>query len=62
MICMKPNNQLKEYKRVMGCIDVDESVKQQIIKNCARYSTLKKIRAGKYKIIAVKKDSRVEKI
>lgn len=58
---MKPNNQLMEYKRVMNCVDVEESVKRQIIRNCARYSTLKKIKAGKYKIIAVKKDSRVEK-
>lgn len=59
---MKPNNQLKEYKRVMNCIDVDEEVKQQIIKNCARYSTLKKIKAGKYKITAVIKDKSVEKV
>lgn len=59
---MKPNNQLKEYKRVMGCVDIDDAVKQQIIKNCARYSTMKKIRAGKYKIVAVKKEKRVEKI
>lgn len=59
---MKPNNQLKEYVRVMNCVDVDEDVKQQIINNCARYSTLNKIKAGKYKIIAVKKDKTTEKI
>lgn len=40
----------------MNGIDVDDSVKQQIIKNCARYSTLKKIKAGKYTLTAVKKD------
>lgn len=62
MICVKPNNQLKEYKRVMSCVDIDDAVKQQIIKNCARYSTMKKIRAGKYKIVAVKKEKRAEKI
>ncbi len=59
---MKPNNQLKEYTRVMNCIDVDDAVKQQIIKNCARYSTMKKLRAGKYKIIAVKKEKSVEEV
>lgn len=58
---MKPNNQLKEYQRVMSCIDVEESVKQQIIKNCARHSTLNKIKSGRYKLIAVKKDSGFEK-
>lgn len=59
---MKPKNQLKEYARVMNCIDVDVSVKQRIIRDCARYSTLKKIRAGKYKIIAVKKENSPENI
>ncbi len=59
---MRPNNLLKEYKRVMCCLDINDAVKQQIIKNCARYSTIKKIRAGKYKIIAIKKEKRVEKI
>lgn len=59
---MKPKNQLKEYVRVMNCIDVEDEVKQQIIKNCARYSTLNKIKAGKYKIVAVKKEKTPEKI
>lgn len=53
---MKPNNSLKEYVRIMNCIDADEIIKQQIISNCARHSTLSKIKAGKYKLIAVKKD------
>lgn len=53
---MKPNNCISEYKRVMNCVDIDEAVKQQIIKNCARYSTMKKIKAGKFRIIAVKKE------
>ena len=57
-----PKNQLKEYIRVMNCVDVDDSVKRQIITNCARYSTMKKIRAGKFKITAVKKDNSIEKI
>lgn len=59
---MKPKNQLKEYVRVMNCVDVEDEVKQQIIKNCARYSTLNKIKAGKYRIIAVKKETTAEKI
>lgn len=53
---MKPNNCISEYKRVMNCVDIDEAAKQQIIKNCARYSTMKKIKAGKFRIIAVKKE------
>lgn len=54
---MKPNNKhLNEYKRIMGCVDIEDSVKQQIVKNCARYSTLNKIKSGKFKIIAVKKE------
>ena len=53
---MKPNNCISEYKRVMNCVDIDEAAKQQIIKNCARYSTLKKIKSGKFRIIAVKKE------
>lgn len=58
---MIPNNQFKEYKRVMCCIDVEESVKQQIIRNCARHSTLNKIKSGKYKLIAVIKNSEMRK-
>lgn len=53
---MKPNSQLNEFKRVMNCVDVENTVKQRIIKNCARYSTMKKLRSGKYRIIAVKKE------
>ncbi|MBQ2903921.1 MAG: hypothetical protein IJE48_05935 [Clostridia bacterium] len=58
---MIPNNQFREYKRIMGCIDVEESVKQQIIRNCARHSTLNKIKSGKYKLIAVIKNSEMRK-
>lgn len=53
---MKPNNSLKEYVRVMKCIDVEDMVEQRIIRTCARYGTLNKIKAGKYKVIAVKKE------
>lgn len=54
---MKPNNKyLNEYKRVMSCVDIEESVKHRIVKNCARYSTLNKIKSGKFKIIAVTKE------
>lgn len=51
------NRALKEYVRVMNCIDIDEEAKKRIVKNCARYSTVKKIKSGKFKIIAVKKES-----
>ncbi|MBE6820765.1 MAG: hypothetical protein E7516_06915 [Ruminococcaceae bacterium] len=59
---MKNNNCRSEYIRAMGKVDVEESVKQQIIRNCARYSTLNKIKAGKYKLTAVKKEQTAEKI
>jgi len=59
---MKPNNLLREYVRVMNCLDADENIKHQIISNCARYGTLNKIKAGKYKLIAVKKDQSVDRI
>lgn len=51
------NKSIKEYARVMNCIDIDDTAKQQIIKNCARYSTIKKIRSGKFKIVAVIKET-----
>ena len=54
---MKTNNQaLKEYKRVVNGIAIDGIAKHRIIQNCARYSTLKKIRSGKFKITAVIKE------
>lgn len=56
MICVKPKNSVSEYKRVMNCIDIDDAAKQQIIKNCARYSTMKKIKSGRFRIVAVKKE------
>ena len=59
---MNPNNRINEYRRVMNCVDVDDTVKQQIITNCARYSTMKKIRAGKYKLIAVIKEQTTKNI
>lgn len=51
------NSALKEYVRVMNCIDIDEEAKKRIIKNCARYSTMKKVRSGKFRVIAVKKET-----
>ena len=50
---MTPNSIVNEYKRVMNCVDVEDAVKHQIITNCARYSTLNKIRSGKFKLVAV---------
>ncbi len=59
---MMPNNKLKEYVRVMNCIDVDEAVKQQIIKNCARHGTLAKIKTGRLKLVPVNKDETPDNI
>lgn len=49
------NNTLKEYSRVMNSVEISDEAKQRIIRNCARYATSKKIKSGKFKIIAVKK-------
>ncbi len=56
------NNKFAEYKRIMCCIEVDESVKRQIIQNCAKYSTFVKIKTGKNRLIAIKKESGIEKL
>ncbi len=58
---MKPSNPISKYVRVMSCINIGEQAKQQIIKNCARYSTMKKIKAGRFKLTAVKKDRTIDK-
>ncbi len=62
MICVTPNNVMKEYVRVMNSVDIDDSVKLQIIKNCARHSTLNRIKFRKFKITAVKKNKTADKI
>lgn len=62
MICVRPNNGLKEYIKIMNSLDIDDAVKAQIIKNCARHSTLHKIKLGKFKITVVKKDHTADKI
>ncbi len=60
---MKTNNQhLNEYTRVMSNMCIEDEAKQRIIRNCARYSTLKKIKSGKFRLIAVIKETTVEKI
>lgn len=59
---MTPNSVLSDYKRVMNCVDVEDAVKMQIIKNCARYSTMKKLRSGKYRLTAVIKENSTEKV
>lgn len=59
---MTPKSVINEYKKVLGCVDVDAAVKQQIITNCARYSTMKKIRSGKYRLTAVIKESTTKNI
>lgn len=64
MICVKKinNPHINEYARVMNCVDMDNAAKQRIIRNCARYGTLMKIKSGKFKVIAVKKEKMTENI
>ena len=64
MICVKKINNplINEYARVMNCVDMDNAAKQRIIKNCARYGTLMKIKSGRFKLIAVKKETSTKNI
>lgn len=59
---MTSNPVFLEYSRIMNSLDIDEAAKQRIIKNCARYSTMKKINSGKFRIIAVIKEKTTHKI
>lgn len=47
---------IENYIRVMNTVDLSAQAKQRIAKNCARYSTLHKIKRGKYVITAVKSE------
>ncbi len=50
---MRPAKKFDRYRNLMNCVDVSPDVKHQIIENCAKYSTIKKIRSRKYNVIAV---------
>ncbi len=45
---------IKSYTRVMNHVDMSDEAKQRIAKNCARYSTLQKIKRGRFVITAIK--------
>lgn len=52
---MRINNKaIENYIRVMDCLDMSESKKQEIIRNCALYATSKKIKTRNYKMVSVK--------
>ncbi len=53
MILMRPAKKFDRYRNLMNCIDVSPEVKHQIIENCAKYSTIKKIRSRRYGVTAV---------
>ena len=50
---MGPAESIKNYRRIMNSVDVAPEVKHQIIENCAKYSTFRKIKSRKFNIIAV---------
>jgi hypothetical protein len=52
---MGPARSIKNYKRIMNSVDVAPEVKHQIIENCAKYATFRKIKTRRYNIIAVVK-------
>ncbi len=53
MILMGPAKTIEKYRNIMNSIDVSSEVKHQIIENCAKYSTYKKIKSHRYNVIAV---------
>ncbi len=50
---MGPSKAIRDYRRIMNSVDVAPEVKHQIIENCAKYSTFRKIKSRKFNIIAV---------
>lgn len=55
ILLMTKKQAVREYVRIMSCIDIDEEAKKEIIRNCARYGTVKKIKTGRFKAVAAKK-------
>lgn len=53
------NHAVNEFNRIMNCIILEEEAKNRIIKNCARYGTLQKIRSGKFTVTAVIKEKNI---
>ncbi len=47
---------IENYVRVMNSITMSEEAQKCIIRNCARYSTLQKIKGGSFVITAGKKE------
>lgn len=56
------NNSINEYRRVMRSISLSDEAKQRIASNCAKYSTLNKIKNGKFTVTAVKKDKTTDRV
>ena len=55
MICVGPKRSIEKYRSTMKNIDVSPEIKLQIIENCAKYATFKKIKSKKFTVTAVKK-------
>ena len=47
---------IESYIGVMGKLNLSDEARHRIAKNCARYSTLHKIKRGKFVITAVKSE------
>ena len=58
---MKVNN-IREYSRVMNQVNISKEAKQRIARNCARYTTLKKIKSRKFTVTAVIKEKTSDRI
>lgn len=52
---MGPKRTIERYRSIMKTVDVSPEIKLQIIENCAKYSTLKRIKSKRFTVTAVKK-------
>ncbi|MBQ7102130.1 MAG: hypothetical protein IKK49_03415 [Clostridia bacterium] len=55
-------NRIREYSRVMNQVNISDGMKHRIAVNCARYTTLKKIKSRKFTVTAVIKEKTTDRI
>lgn len=56
------NNSINEYRRVMSSLCLNDEAKHRIARNCAKYSTLQKIKTGDFTVTAVKQDKTSDRV
>ncbi len=54
-------NAIKDYRRVMNSVQLSDEAKQRIVRNCARYATVRKIKTGNFTVTAVIKEKTTDR-